>query len=168
MKFLNRLFQGKKHRPPSTPEEIIAHHTALLSPYRPRDSAFLVTCESFARLHLDLVPDLDQAETMQGEAIRAVNRLAGEDRRNGCMNWDSGFEKFIDFLRPLFSDPEAFSPEQTLANAEALDLISLNGRDEQASDEVSEAFAVLIQSSVNYCEHNKELIARELDSELNR
>lgn len=37
------------------------------------------------------VPKQGQAETVQGELIRAIEKLRGEAQRNGNINWDKGF-----------------------------------------------------------------------------
>ena len=46
-----------------------------------------------------LVPLRGQAATVQGELLRAVEKLRDEARRNGNLNWGSGQEAFIGFLR---------------------------------------------------------------------
>jgi hypothetical protein len=45
------------------------------------------------------VPANGQAATVQGELLRAVERLRDEARRNGNLNWASGHEVFIEYLR---------------------------------------------------------------------
>ena len=50
-----------------------------------------------------LVPKSGQADTVQGELIRAVERLRWESRNNGNGNWDEGFVRFCDFLERTLS-----------------------------------------------------------------
>ena len=59
------------------------------------------------------VPKSGQADTVQGELIRAVERLRWESQNNGNGNWDEGFVMFCDFL------------EQTLAVTPPFDDASL-------------------------------------------
>ncbi|HEU4678401.1 MAG TPA: hypothetical protein VFS35_02695 [Terrimicrobiaceae bacterium] len=56
----------------------------------------------------NLVPKNGQASTVQGELLRAVEKLRWEAQENGNINWDDGFLILIDFL------------EQTLAASGAL------------------------------------------------
>jgi hypothetical protein len=60
------------------------------------------------RLWDDLVPESGQADTVQGELVRAIGRLAGELSRNGNMNWDDGFRRFVRYLRQHLMNPSAF------------------------------------------------------------
>ena len=49
-----------------------------------------------------LVPPCGKAQTAQGEIIRIAGRVQHEFLGNGCINWDSDFEKMQDdFLRYL-------------------------------------------------------------------
>ena len=53
------------------------------------------------------VPPRGQAATVQGELLRAVERLRDEARRNGNINWETGYEIFIASLRRhLLSAPQ--------------------------------------------------------------
>ncbi len=46
----------------------------------------------------NFVPQSGQADTVQGELIRAVERLRDEAQRNGNINWDKGHEIFGGFI----------------------------------------------------------------------
>ena len=46
----------------------------------------------------NLVPDRGQAATVQGELLRAVEKLRWEAQENGNINWDEGFLMLLDFL----------------------------------------------------------------------
>lgn len=46
----------------------------------------------------NLVPPRGQADTVQGELLRAIEKLADEAQRNGNMNWDKGHEILVDYL----------------------------------------------------------------------
>ena len=54
------------------------------------------------------VPKSGQADTVQGEMLRAVEKLRDEARRNGNRNWDRGFEIFLTYLSEKLSDSNAF------------------------------------------------------------
>ena len=51
----------------------------------------------------NLVPKSGQASSIQGELLRAVERLRWEAQGNGNINWDEGFIALIDFLEKTLS-----------------------------------------------------------------
>jgi hypothetical protein len=68
--------------------------------------------DEFQKLWAELVPEDGQAETQQGEMIRAVEKLRTESLRNGYMNWDDDFRHFVDYLREHLTAEGAFTEEQ--------------------------------------------------------
>ena len=58
------------------------------------------------------VPKAGQSDTVQGEMLRAVERLRNEALDNGNMNWDEGFEIFLSYLQSKLADPKVYSDEQ--------------------------------------------------------
>jgi hypothetical protein len=55
----------------------------------------------------NLVPKSGQCSTVQGELVRAVEKLSWEAQNNGNINWDAGFEILLDFLeRTLCEEPQ--------------------------------------------------------------
>lgn len=56
-----------------------------------------------------LVPKSGQAETVQGELLRAVERLREEAQNNGNGNWDEGFDRFCDFLEQTLAVTPPFT-----------------------------------------------------------
>ena len=58
------------------------------------------------------VPKSGQAETVQGELLRAVEKLRDEAIRNGNGNWDEGFEILLKYLNDKLLNADAFSKEQ--------------------------------------------------------
>jgi hypothetical protein len=63
--------------------------------------------EDAKKLWETLVPKSGQAATVQGELIRAIERLRWEAQNNGNANWDEGFIRFCDYLEEtLLSAPE--------------------------------------------------------------
>ena len=55
------------------------------------------------------VPRSGQADTVQGELLRAVEKLRDEAIRNGNGNWDEGFEALLRYLEERLLDPTIYS-----------------------------------------------------------
>ena len=75
--------------------------------------------EEARRIWQDFVPKSGQADTVQGELLRAVEKLRDEAIRNGNGNWDEGFEILLSYLRRKLLDGAVYS-EAVLANTEQL------------------------------------------------
>lgn len=58
------------------------------------------------------VPKSGQANTVQGELLRAVEKLRWEAQNNGNGNWDIGFEILLQYLGMKLIDYRVFSVEQ--------------------------------------------------------
>jgi hypothetical protein len=58
------------------------------------------------------VPKSGQADTVQGELLRAVEKLRDEAIRNGNGNWDAGFEILLNYLESKLLDNRVFSEER--------------------------------------------------------
>ena len=59
----------------------------------------------------EFVPKSGQAKTVQGELLRAVEKLRDEAIRNGNGNWDKGFEILLKYLNTKLLDTEIFDKE---------------------------------------------------------
>lgn len=59
------------------------------------------------------VPKRGQSDTVEGEMIRAIEKLRFEAQSNGNGNWDAGFKRFCEFLRETLHDTNVFD-EQAL------------------------------------------------------
>jgi hypothetical protein len=57
----------------------------------------------------NLVPKSGQADSVQGEALRAIEKLRWEAQENGNINWDDRFDMLIDFLRQTLCSEKSFS-----------------------------------------------------------
>lgn len=57
----------------------------------------------------DFVPPRGQASTVQGELMRAVEKLRDEAVRNGNVNWDKGFKILLRYLAQHLLDADVFS-----------------------------------------------------------
>jgi hypothetical protein len=55
------------------------------------------------------VPRAGQAATVQGELIRAVEKLRDEAQRNGNLNWDQGCEILARYLRSTLTGSGLFA-----------------------------------------------------------
>jgi hypothetical protein len=60
----------------------------------------------------EFVPASGQAATVQGELLRAVEKLRSEAIRNGNVNWDRGFRILLGYLRKHLLDRAVFSAAQ--------------------------------------------------------
>ena len=58
------------------------------------------------------VPKSGQAETVQGELIRAIEKLRDEAQRNGNGNWDKGHEILAKYIETILTDSTVFSQEE--------------------------------------------------------
>jgi hypothetical protein len=56
------------------------------------------------------VPKSGQSETVQGELLRAVEKLRDEAIRNGNGNWDEGFEILLAYLESHLLDAAVYQP----------------------------------------------------------
>lgn len=66
--------------------------------------------EEARRLWQTAVPPQGQAHTVQGELLRAVEKLRDEARRNGNSNWDDGHAILVEFLRDTLMGADVFDP----------------------------------------------------------
>jgi hypothetical protein len=54
------------------------------------------------------VPKSGQSDTVEGELIRAVEKLRYEVQNNDNGNWDTGFERFCQYLWEKLNDDKTF------------------------------------------------------------
>ena len=74
------------------------------------------------------VPKSGQADTVQGELLRAVEKFRDEATRNGNGNWDEGFEMLLRYLQKHLLDPAVF--EKVLIETTRTELGRLEDFDE--------------------------------------
>jgi hypothetical protein len=60
----------------------------------------------------NMVPPKGQASTIQGELLRAVEKLRWEAQQNGNINWDGGFVILVSFLEEHLLGPGFSSPHR--------------------------------------------------------
>jgi hypothetical protein len=73
------------------------------------------------------VPPNGQADTIEGELLRAVEKLRREAQANGNINWDEGFEILIRFLRTHLLDAAIYPDDVLKATRAILDRLSRPG-----------------------------------------
>jgi hypothetical protein len=66
------------------------------------------------------VPKSGQANTVQGELLRAVEKFRDEATRNGNGNWDDGFGILLAYLEKHLTDPGVYEPATISATRAAL------------------------------------------------
>ncbi|MDF2052697.1 hypothetical protein [Priestia megaterium] len=74
-------------------------------------------------LWINHVPKNGQANTVQGELIRAVEKLRYEAHNNGNGNWDIGFEKFCEYIWEILNDSTIFREQDIKEIRNDLDVI---------------------------------------------
>ncbi len=83
------------------------------------------TDEEIARwIWANLVPKSGQASSVQGELLRAVERLRWEAQGNGNINWDEGFARFVAFLAAHLLGEREFTRELKASLAVDLERLS--------------------------------------------
>jgi hypothetical protein len=70
-----------------------------------------------------LVPKSGQSGTVQGELLRAVEKLRWEAQNNGNINWDEGFLMLVEFLRKTLNAEPSFGESELLSINADLDRI---------------------------------------------
>lgn len=72
------------------------------------------------------VPKSGQAQTVQGELLRAIEKLADEAQRNGNINFNEKCHGiFISYLRKYLTDPSIFNEQTIIQINKELDRISV-------------------------------------------
>jgi hypothetical protein len=107
----------------------------------------------------NLVPKSGQANTVQGELLRAVEKLSWEAQNNGNGNWDVGFEKLTTFLRATLGAEHRLSAQMQKSVRRDLDTLS-NFEEPYIEDDLYDR---LTEAVVAYCRLNPVLIAKSVD-----
>ncbi|HEX6813895.1 MAG TPA: hypothetical protein VF384_19895 [Planctomycetota bacterium] len=149
------------HMDSSEREKSISHHVEVLMYHDTGDPGFRATVRQFAEMWEDLVPDNGEAESGQGELLRAIGRLAGEDRRNGCCNWDDFYESRVAFLRDHLPHEAVFASPQQARILRDLHLVAENGKDGLDAEEMRTVFGRLIMDVVAYCRAQSATMRRD-------
>jgi hypothetical protein len=146
---------------PDEQSKAIGHHTAVLMYHDTGKDTFAADARLFAERWEVLVPEKGQATSIQGEVLRAVGRLATEDRRNGCINWDQFYELLVEFLHTRLPNHEIFNAKRCARILRDLEAVVVNGRNGLAAEEIRVVFGRLIEDAVAYCQALPELVPNE-------
>jgi hypothetical protein len=76
--------------------------------------------EDAKRIWKTCVPKSGQANTVEGELLRAVEKLRDEATRNGNSNWDKGFEILLAYLEQRLLDAAVYSAPVIASTKSAL------------------------------------------------
>lgn len=109
----------------------------------------------------ELVPPDGQANTVQGELIRATGRLTAEATRNGNINWSDQFELMLNFVVATLNSEASFSELEKSEISAAGDHILENIEAPQFKDGVG--YYLLSEYAVKYCLNNRTRQRREID-----
>ncbi|HEY0030835.1 MAG TPA: hypothetical protein VGC65_08775 [Bacteroidia bacterium] len=109
------------------------------------------------------VPKSGQAETVQGELLRAIEKLADEAQRNGNINFNKDCHGIlISFLRQHLTDEKIFDKEIIKQVNQDLDLISVE--DEPYTEE--DLYDRVRYRIVDWYLHNKNPIPHPINPTL--
>jgi hypothetical protein len=119
---------------------------------------------------INIVPKSGQASSLQGELLRAIEKLRWEAQSNGNINWDACFAMFVDFLgNHLLAEPR-FTKESKAEIAADLDRLRhfLPVDDLENDDEAGglpyvedDLYDRLTSHVVRYCRLHPQLIPLE-------
>ncbi len=110
------------------------------------------------------VPKCGQAETVQGELIRALGKLWDESHINGNMNWDSGFEILAKYIENTLINSGIFNSDDI--NQIKVDIATvLDYENPYLEDDLYERLECKI---VDWYMINIDLIPHEYNLELHR
>jgi hypothetical protein len=120
--------------------------------------------KDFTRLWKKLVPLQGQADTVQGELIRAVGRLSDEAFRNGNRNFSRNHQALCRSMRETLNDPEVFSAAELLEIHRCATRV-LRSKNSDI-DGPTTSFHRLAEYAVRWCAAHPEPIHRQLDPKL--
>jgi hypothetical protein len=112
----------------------------------------------------NLVPKSGQSSTVQGELLRAIEKLRWEAQENGNINWDEGFVILINYLEAtLLAEPMFSAADRVQIEA---DLTRLRNDEQPYVDD--DLYDRLTAAVVRLARAKPELIARAQNPSLHR
>lgn len=112
----------------------------------------------------NFVPESGQAETVQGELIRAIEKLRDEAQRNGNINWDIGHEILAKYIENILIQCKEFTDEQ--ADQIKLDISRLLDYESPCTED--EIYDRLTNRIVDWYLKNEKPIANKHNPNLHR
>ena len=132
----------------------------------------------------NLVPQSGQAESLQGELLRQIEKIAREAQVNGNVNWDGDFEFFCDFLKEKLTEIDVINDEEKSRVVEALAKFKEHGQyarklyNKEISDEDFDVMKIayvendlydVVRNAIGaFYAKNKELIPYEANPDIRR
>ena len=112
----------------------------------------------------NLVPKSGQSQTVQGELLRCVEKLAWEAQTNGNVNWEPQFEMLLQFLEETLCNEPRFGTEtrRTIQR----DATRLRQYRRPYTDQ--DLYDRLTEQVVAYCRLHPQLIPKPHDPSLTR
>jgi len=122
---------------------------------------------TFDELWKELVPAVGQADTVQGELIRAIGRMTDEFACNGYANWDGGYEILSAFLAGMLTDG-TFGPQTSAGVRRDIEMIQRYAHHEKITFDLESAHERLRDATVAWCAKHPEPIAHSANANLKR
>lgn len=110
------------------------------------------------------VPRRGQAATVQGELLRAVEKLRDEAQRNGNINWDSGHEILVEYIRHKLLGSGLFDEVEDQQIATDLERLSAFETPETSDD----PYDRLSDRVIEWCRAHPEPVPHAHNPELHR
>lgn len=110
------------------------------------------------------VPKSGQSQTVQGELLRAIEKLRYEAQNNGNGNWDSGFVHFCNYIWETLSESGSFG-SNVLAELKS-DLGRLQDYEHPYLDD--DLYDRVTEHIMEWYLDHQEPIKREIDPNLHR
>lgn len=114
--------------------------------------------DEYGELWDRLVPESGKAETVQGEVVRLIGRLAVEYYRNGNMNWDRDYDAMLAWLSSTIQDASVFDDDMLKTIEQDVEYVRQNG--ESGTGPLThgeDEYDRLTDRVVEWCRHNTEL-----------
>ena len=118
--------------------------------------------DAFDALWDKYVPARGQADTKQGELLRAIEKLRHEALDNGNINWRDAHQHLVDELRGSLAADPCFNDDELREINQDLDLI---GDQEHPPDEGP--YDRLLDRVIEWCQAHPDPIAHEHVADLN-
>lgn len=110
------------------------------------------------------VPASGQSKVVQGELLRAIEKLRDETHRNGNANWDSGHVQLVDYIRDtLMAQPDISGKAKRTLTADLKRLADFENP--YLQDDLFDRISRII---LDWCVLNPDPKLREINPELER
>lgn len=115
--------------------------------------------DEYRQLWGKLVPESGKAETVQGEVVRVIGRLASEYYRNGNMNWDDGYDAMLTWLSVTIHDANIFDADVLDTIEQDVDYVRQNAESGACPyTDGQDEYDRLTDRVVEWCRYKTELI----------